>query len=328
MFNALRKTDLAVDLGTSKIAVFVRGEGLVLNEPACIAFRGEPDRADQVLAVGQEAAEMVGKTPRGVFVAQPIQDGVISDCRMASELLGTLLDRHGPRLRGGRRRQYLVGTLLGANSMERRSFEQVALAAGASDVRLVDEPLAAAVGAGLPIAEPLANMVVDVGGGATEAIVVSLKKLVSGGSIRIGGDAMDEAIRNYLHRKLGLDVGKREARRLKEVALAGITDRLLARGFDVRLRRPSVATISVGEIHAALRQPFTAIVEMVKDVVDGLPPELSADLMHQGITLTGGGATIESLRQKLADELKVEVRAVRGPEQAMIRGCGQMLDYV
>lgn len=324
-----RPSDIAVDLGTSKIAVYVRGEGVVLEEPACLAFRGTPDRLGAVIAVGHEAARMFGKTPQGAFVVQPIQDGVISDCRMAGLLLKALMDKYQIGAGLGRRR-FLVGTLFGATSMERRSFEQVALAAGAKDVVLVAEPLAAAVGAGLPIDEPRANMVVDVGGGATEALVVSMKRVVSGGSIRVGGDAMNDAIRHALHRGFGLDVGIHEARRLKEAVSGAVGPAmpLTARGLDARVRRPRAASLQVRDVREALTGPCNAIVEMVQSVVDGLPAELSADLVDRGIILTGGGAATQALQMRIEAATGVTVRSLASPQQAVIQGCGRMLDYL
>lgn len=329
MFNFLRRADIAVDLGTSKIAVFVRGEGLVLEEPACIAFKGRPSSPGAVVAVGHEAAKMCGKTPQGTFVVKPIQEGVISDCQVAGLLLKTLLAKHGLD-KGLSRRRFLVGALYGASSMERHSFEQVALSAGAKDVLLVAEPLAAAVGASLPIDEPRANMVVDIGGGATEAIVVSLKSVVRGGSVRIGGDTMNHAIMHALHRHVGLDVGLQEARRLKE-AVAGPIDldsRLETRGLDVRQRCPRLASVRAGDLCSALTAPLTAITDMVKSVVNGLPAELAGDLTELGITLTGGGSASVALQRKLEEATQVAIKPLQAPQRAVINGCGLMLDYV
>lgn len=327
MLNFLRKADIAVDLGTSKIAVFIRGEGLVLEEPACIGFSGTPDKPRGIVAIGHEAARMRGRTPQGLFVVNPIQDGVISDCRIAGILLRALLAKHGVDTRLARRR-FLVGTLFGATCMERRSFEQVARQAGAGDVVLVKEPFAAAVGANLPIEEPGANMVVDVGGGAAEAIVVSLKRVVAGGSIRIGGDTMNDSIIQALHRGIGLDIGTQEARRLKET-IAGDLDpntRLETRGLDVRLGRPRRDTVLVGDLRAALSPPLSAITEMVRKLVDGLSAELTGDLMDRGITLAGGGAATLALQKMIEDAIHVAVKPLASPHHAVINGCGRMLD--
>ncbi len=328
MFSAFRKTDIAIDLGTSKIAVFVRGEGLVLEEPACIVFRGAPRDPRAIVATGYEAARMCGKAPQGMFVVKPIHNGVIGDCHAAGLLLGNLLSKHqvGKRLA---RRRLLVGALFDASSMERRAFELVALAAGARDVVLVHEPLAAAVGAGLRIEEPRANMVVDVGGGATEAIVVTLKSIVAGGSMRIGGDSMNEAIIQTLRRTIGLEVGLQEARRLKEL-VAGAIDlgrKIETRGFDVRLRRPRSTLVSAGDVRAAISGSISAIANMVKGVVDSLPAELAVDLIDLGITLTGGGAATQALQQEIEAITHVTAKVLDMPHRAVINGCGRMLDY-
>jgi rod shape-determining protein MreB len=328
MLKLLRKADLAVDLGTSKIAVFVRGEGLVLEEPACIAFRRNTHDQESVIAVGHEAEKMDGKTPHGSYVVRPIQDGVITNCHVAGKLLQSLLKKHDIGTRFGSRR-FLVGTLFGASSMERRSFEQVALAAGAKDVLLIPEPFAATIGAGLPIEEPRASMVVDVGGGATEALVVSLKNIVSGDSIRIGGDAMNEAIIQHLSRHVGLNIGTLEAKRLKERAASSedLTASIQVRGIDIQRRRPIITTVRIGDLQKALQPSLIAITNMVKNVIDNLPAELSADLLDHGIVLTGGGAAIEPLRKSIERITQVSVKSLQEPQQAVINGCGKMLDY-
>jgi rod shape-determining protein MreB len=328
MLAALRKTDIAVDLGTSKIAVVVRGEGRVFEEPACIAFRGPRRDPRSVVAIGDEAVQMRGKTPPEIELVWPIKDGVVSDCHAAGILLWKLLAKHQVG-RGLRRRRFLVGTLFGASSMERRAFEQVALVAGASSVALVHEPLAAAVGAGLPIEEPQANMIVDIGAGASEAMVVSLKAVAGGGSLRVGGDAMSEAIKQSLHRSIGLDIGLGEATRLKEAVAAPLgPDTLLeARGLDVRLRRPRRARVRGDVLRSALTLPINAIVSMVQNVVDGLPAELAADLIERGITLAGGGAATETLRRGIEHATHVTVKPLTTPHQAVINGCGRMLGY-
>lgn len=329
MLNLLKKTDIAVDLGTSKIAVFVRGEGLVFEEPACIAFRGTLESPRDVVATGLDAARMFGKTPQGMFVVNPIQDGVISDCRAAGLLLHALMTKHHVGT-GLTRRRFLVGTLYGASSMERRAFEQVALHAGAKNVALVHEPLAAAVGAGLRIEEPRANMVIDVGGGATEAIVISLKSVVSGGSIRVGGNAMNDAIILALRRNFGLEIGVQEARRLKEM-VAGtmlVDAEIVVRGVDARMRRPRSSVVTAHDVRAALSSSFAAITNMVSNVIDRLPAELAADLMDRGITLTGGGAATLALQKRIEEATHVTVYPLDAPHQAVINGCGLMLDYI
>ncbi len=328
MFKFLRSADLAVDLGTSKIAVYVRGEGLVVEEPACIAFKGSPSRQATSSPSGTKPRRCAARRLKAPSGKSPIDNGVISDCWAAGLLLETLLAKHRIRTRVGRRR-FLVGTLFGANTMERRSFEQVARLAGAGHVALVQEPYAAAVGAGLQIAEARASMVVDVGGGATEALVLSLKNVVRGGSVRIGGNAMNEAIQQYLHRHVGLDVGLQEAERLKEAVAGPLNPEtlLVTRGIDTRLRRPRAATVTAEAMRTALTLPLVAIAGMVKDVVEGLPEELAADLISTGITLTGGGASTLALQTLIEATTQVPVHAHAARHRAMIDGCGRMLDY-
>jgi rod shape-determining protein MreB len=320
--------DIAVDLGTSKIAAFVRGEGLVFEEPAYIAFRQNVRGTTETIAVGHEAAQMCGRTPPRTTVVKPIQDGVINDSRAAGLLLQALLHKHNTGGQAARRR-FLVGSLFGANSMELRAFERVAQSIGARKIKLVSEPLAAAVGAELPIDEPRANMVVDVGGGATEAIVVSMKRIVSGGSVRIGGDSMNQAVIKLLRRTYGIDVSLEEAKRLKESvgAADNVAGALEVRGFDIRLRRPSLVAVRIADLQGALNSSISSIAEMVKRVVDGLPAELAADLLDSGITLTGGAAGTLGLRQRIEDAIQVDVTVLIDPQQAVIKGCGRMLEY-
>lgn len=329
MLNFLKKMDIAVDLGTTKIAVFVKGEGLVIEESACIAFKGTVNNPGSIIAFGNEATAMIGKMPQGTTIIRPIRDGVISNCSLTSKLLRMLFKKYRIGVRSVRHPRMLVGTLFGASGAERRSFENVALGAGASKVTLVPEPLAAAVGAGLPIQEPSANMVIDVGGGATEALVISLKDIVAGGSIRIGGDSMTEAIIQFLHRA-GLDIGHHEANRIKELAIASLSpnDCLEVKGYDAALRRPCLTQIRIGDLQSALEISFSAIIDMVRNVIEHLPAELAADLIECGITLTGGGAVIGALRKRLKESAQIEVTTIPNPQQAVIMGCGQMLDYL
>ncbi|MGE0172400.1 MAG: rod shape-determining protein MreB [Oligoflexales bacterium] len=328
MRRILERSEIAIDLGTSKIAAFVRGEGLAFEEPACIAFKGTPYNQGPVVAVGTEAARMRERTPQGLFVVSPIRDGVITDSVTTGVLLKELLAKHRIPTRLPKRR-FLVGTLLGASDIERRSFEHVARFAGAKEVVLVAEPFAAAIGVGLPIDEPRANMIVDIGGGATEAVVVSLKRVVSGGSVRFGGDAMDEAIIQELHKWFSLDIGKQEARRIKEI-VSGLVDpnsSVEVRGVDVRQHRPRAAIVPVGRIFGALARTIGIITDMVKRVIEHLPPELAADLSDAGITLTGGGASIVGLQKSIEEATGIQIKALDTPQQAMIQGCGHMLQY-
>lgn len=326
MQSLLARADVALDLGTSKIAVFVKGEGLVLESPACIAFTERRSGRRDILATGWDAAAMRGRTPPGATVVEPIRDGVISDCQAGAWLVDAFLREAGVQRHVARRR-FLVGTLFGATGMERRAFEQVALGAGARSVDLVPEPYAAALGAGLPLAEPRASMVVDVGGGATETLVISLARFVGGGSVRIGGDAMNAAIAQTMRRKAGIEIGIHEARRLKEAVAAPIdgNEPLAVRGIDVQRRLPCQATVSAADVRSALTAPIAAITAMVRRVIEALPVELAADLVEHGITLTGGGAATHALQKSLEDAARVAVHAVAAPERAVIFGCGRML---
>ncbi len=326
--NFTRSSDIAIDLGTSKIAIFVRDEGLVIEEAACVAFRGVERRKENIVAFGDLAASIAGREPRGITVVKPIRDGVINDTRVASLLLSLLLEKAGIG-RSFARARVLVGALYGANTIERRAFEQVVNLGGGRRVRLVAEPFAAAIGASLLIDEPRASMVVDIGGGATEAIVVSLSQIVCGNSIRIGGDSMSNSIADLLQAKFGFAIGTLEASRLyKAVSEAtDMTAEIRIRGFDLQANAPSTLSIPISELQNALRGSINTITAMVKNVIDSLTPELSADLIGDGITLTGGCSGNLALRQNIERVTQIAVKSIAAPQRAVIHGAGKMLEY-
>ena len=323
--------DLAVDLGTVNTVVHMRGRGIVLNEPSVVALEWV-NGIRRVAAVGHNAKMMMGKTPDGIQVVRPMRDGVIADLDVAEQMIKYFIDQaHGGPSRLPRRPAMVVCIPSGATSVDRRAIRQAADNAGASKVLLIEEPMAAAIGAGLPVTEPLGAMVVDIGGGTTEVAVLSLQGLAYSTSVRIGGDKMDDAIASAVRRKHNLLIGEATAERIKhEIGTALTPDgeprTLLVRGRHLSSGMPQEIAIDQAEVAQALAEPVSQILTAVRSALENTAPELAADIVDQGIVLTGGGALLRRLDEALALSTGVPVVVANDPLLCVARGAGRALE--
>lgn len=317
--------DLGVDLGTSNTLIYARGRGVVLNEPSVVSFNRATGKVE---AVGSSAKEMLGRTPRGVVALEPLRDGVIAHLEATQTMLAHFIRKALSGARGTRPR-VVVGIPGDTTQIERRAVEDAAYRAGARSVRLVKESLAAAVGAGLPVGEPVGNMIVDVGSGTTDVAVVSLAGVAYETVVRVAGNEMDEAVIECLKQNHGLEVGKRTAERVKiELGSALPLDTPLSaevRGRDPRAGLPKTVVVTDGEIREALSAPLRSVVSAVRAALDRTPPELSADIVDRGIVLTGGGALLRRLDALLSAETGVAVTVAEDPLLSVARGAGRLL---
>ena len=335
MFKKLRgmfSNDLSIDLGTANTLIYVRGQGIVLNEPSVVAVR--QDRAiggtRSVAAVGAEAKQMLGRTPGNITTIRPMKDGVIADFTYTEAMLKHFIKKaHKSRfLRPSPR--VLVCVPAGSTQVERRAIKESAEEAGARDVYLIEEPMAAAIGAGLPVSEASGSMVVDIGGGTTEVGVISLGGMVYKGSARVGGDKFDDAIINYIRRNYGMLIGDPTAELIKKEigsAFPGSEVREMeVKGRNLSEGVPRSFTISSNEILEALTEPLNNIVSEVKKALEETPPELGADIAERGMMLTGGGALLRDLERLLAEETGLPVLVAEEPLTCVVRGCGLALE--
>lgn len=335
MFGFLRSylsSDLAIDLGTANTLIFVAGKGIVLDEPSVVALRMEEGHKDDVQAVGHEAKNMLGKTPKNIRAVRPMKDGVIADFEVTEQMIKYFIKRvHDSKLLAPSPR-IVICVPCGSTQVERRAIRDAALAAGASLVRLLEEPMAAAMGAGLPVDEALGSMVVDIGGGTTEVGVISLGGMVYHGSVRVGGDKFDEAIVSYIRRNYGMLIGDTTAENIKKdigSAFPGSEVREIeVKGRNQAEGIPRSFTISSNEILEALSEPINQIVSAVKSALEETPPELGADIAERGLVLTGGGALLRDLDRLLAEETGLPVFVAEEPLTCVARGCGKALEKI
>ena len=325
--------DLSIDLGTANTLIYVRGKGIVLNEPSVVAIREEPGRGGKVLeAVGVEAKNMLGRTPGHITAIRPLKDGVIADFSVTEKMLQHFIKKaHGSRYFRPSPR-VLVCVPYGSTQVERRAIRESAEGAGARKVYLVEEPMAAAIGAGMPVHEARGSMVLDIGGGTSEVAVISLNGIVYSQSVRIGGDRFDEAIINYVRRNHGTLIGESTAERIKmeigcafsqtEVREIEISGRNLAEGV------PRMFTINSNEILEALHEPLAGIVAAVRSALEQTPPELCSDVAERGIVLTGGGALLRDIERLIASETGLHVHVADDPLTCVARGGGRALELV
>jgi len=324
--------DLAIDLGTANTLIFVRGKGIVLDEPSVVAIRGEggPGGRRTIAAVGREAKLMLGKAPGNISVIRPMKDGVIADFTMTEQMLKQFIKKvHVSRLLSPSPR-IIICVPSGSTQVERRAIRESAERAGASQVFLIEEPMAAAIGAELPVADATGSMVVDIGGGTTEVGVISLGGMVYAGSVRVGGDKFDEAIVNYIRRNYGMLIGDATSEHIKkqigsafpgsEVREIEVKGRNLAEGI------PRSFTISSNEVLEALTEPLNQIVSAVKIALEQTPPELGADIAERGMVLTGGGALLRDIDRLLTEETGLPVVIADDPLTCVARGSGRALD--
>jgi rod shape-determining protein MreB len=321
----LRGRDLAVDLGTANTIIYERGRGVVLDEPSVVAVRAG---TAQLVAAGARAKEMVGRTPETITAVRPLRDGVISDADVTERMLRWFVDEVSPsRLL---RPRVVVCVPSDITSVERRALEDAMLRAGARRVYVIEEPMAAAIGAGLPVHETAASMVVDIGGGTTDVAVISLGGVVSARSVRIGGDEVDDAIVAHLKSEYSLLLGERSAEQIKVAAGSAfplreeISERV--RGRDLGTGLPKTVVVNSTEIRRAIEGPLLQIVELVRSVLDVCPPELAGDVLDRGVVLTGGGALLRGLDERLRHELGVPVHVADDPLRAVARGAGRCVE--
>jgi len=326
----LFSTDMAIDLGTANTLIYLHGQGVVLNEPSVVAiYTGGGRQGRRVLAVGADAKRMLGRTPDAIQAIRPLKDGVIADFVVTEDMLKQFIRKVHKRTWGIAPR-IVICVPYGSTPVERRAIRESALSAGARDVFLIEEPMAAAIGADLPVTEASGSMVVDIGGGTTEIAVISYGGIVHSRSVRVGGDKMDEAIINHLRRKYNLLIGSATAENIK-IELGSAYPQKDRREMDVKGRDlingvPKNLTLDDSEIMEALTESVNALVETIKICLERTPPELAADIVDKGIVLTGGGAQISGLDQLIREETGLPVTIADNPLQCVVLGCGRVLE--
>jgi rod shape-determining protein MreB len=325
----LFSNDLAIDLGTATTLVYVKGKGIVLFEPSVVAVRKDSKGGRKILAVGQEAKKMLGRTPGNIVAIRPMKDGVIADFEITESMLRYFISQ----VHKGRtlvRPRIIVAVPSGITEVEKRAVSESAQSAGAREVYLIEEPMAAAIGAGLPISEPAGNMIVDIGGGTSEVAVISLSGIVYCQSVRVGGDKMDEAIVQFIKRKYNLLIGERSAENIKiQIGTAYPEEEVRTmelKGRDLVAGTPKVLQVTSEEIREAIDEPINAIVEAVKTTLERTPPELSADIVDKGIILAGGGALLRNFDILLREETGLPITIADDPLSAVVLGAGKALD--
>lgn len=331
MFERLFKIfskDLAIDLGTANTLIYMEGKGIILKEPSVVAIK-EDGRYKKVVAVGEEAKRMLGKTPGMIKAIRPLREGVIADFEVTEAMIRYFIQKvHN--------RSYLVKPRIiisvpsGTTQVERRAVKESAESAGAREVYLIEEPMAAAIGAGLPITEPVANMIVDIGGGTTEVAIISLGGIVVAHSIKVAGDKIDEAIVQYVKRKYNLLIGEATAEQIK-IQIGNVQpeepyETLEIKGRDLISGVPKTITISSKEIQEAIKEPVDAILQAIKEILEIAPPELSADLVDRGIILSGGGALLKNLDRYISQGTGLPVQVAEDPLICVALGAGKALD--
>ncbi len=320
--------DIGIDLGTANTLVYVRGRGIVINEPSVVAIE---KKSKKVLAIGSEAKEMVGRTPGNIVAIRPLRDGVISDFDVTEQMLHYFIHKvHDRMLLRVPRPRVVVGIPSGVTEVEKRAVYDATISAGAREAYLIEEPMAAAIGAGLPVSSAQGSMIVDIGGGTTEVAVTSLGGIVVTRSIRVAGDEMDEDIIAYARQKYNLLVGEQMAERVKILAGSAypLEQEIVVelRGRNLVTGLPDSVDISSVELREALRNSVGIIVETVRQAIDETPPELVSDLMEHGIALAGGGALLKGLAQRLSEETKMRVYVAEDPLSCVARGAGMVLE--
>jgi cell division protein ftsA len=324
--------DLAIDLGTANTLIYSKGKGIVLDEPSVVAMQIHPDTGQRsVLAVGTDAKKMLGRTPGTIQAIRPMKDGVIANFTVTEKMLKHFIKKV-THSRFAATPRIVICVPCGSTQVERKAIRDSAEAAGASAVYLIEDPMAAAIGAGLPIEEPTGSMVVDIGGGTTEVGVMSLSGVVYSHSVRVGGDAFDEAITNYVRRNYGMLIGESTAESIKKeigTAFPGMeVKELEVKGHNVAEGIPRSFTISSNEILEAITEPVNQIVQSVKTALEQTPPELGADIAERGLVLTGGGALLKGLDRLLAEETGLPVMIAEDPLTCVARGTGRALNLV
>ncbi|BCD68453.1 rod shape-determining protein [Nitratiruptor sp. YY09-18] len=323
--------DMGIDLGTANTLVLSKGEGIIINEPSVVAIKRDKLGRQNILAVGREAKEMVGKTPGDIKAIRPMKDGVIADFDVTEKMIRYFIEKAHKR-KAFIRPRIIICVPYGLTQVERKAVKESALSAGAREVYLIEEPMAAAIGAGLPVKEPQGSLVVDIGGGTTEIGVISLGGLVVSKSIRVAGDKIDASIIDYIKRKYNLIIGDRVAEEVKiEVGTAMPLDeplKMTITGRDQVGGLLNSITVTSEDIYEAMKEPIKAIAEALKDVLEQTPPELAGDIIENGIVLTGGGALIRNLDRYLSEAVKIPVFIAEEPLLAVATGTGKVLEEI
>ncbi|MBE1538025.1 rod shape-determining protein [Actinomadura algeriensis] len=319
--------DMAVDLGTANTLVYVRGRGIVLNEPSVVAIN---TNTGKIVAVGLEAKRMIGRTPGNIVAVRPLKDGVIADFDVTEKMLRYFIQKVHKRRHFAKPR-IVVAVPSGITGVEQRAVKEAGYQAGARRVYIIEEPMAAAIGSGLPVYEPTGNMVVDIGGGTTEVAIISLGGIVTSQSVRVGGDELDQAIISFSKKEYSLMLGERTAEEIKMAigsAYPGGDEEPHAeiRGRDLVSGLPKTVVISAEEVRRAIEEPVNSIVDAVKTTLDKCPPELSGDIMDRGIALTGGGALLKSLDERLREETGMPIHLVDNPLDSVALGTGKCVE--
>ncbi|HLR07680.1 MAG TPA: rod-share determining protein MreBH [Bacillota bacterium] len=322
--------EIGIDLGTANILIYSKSKGIVLNEPSVVAI---DTTTKNVVAVGEEAKEMVGKTPQNIVPIRPLKDGVIADYDVTAQMLKVFLKKVSKKMGLSMRKPtVVVCTPSGSTSVERRAIHNAITSYGAKQVHLIEEPVAAAIGADLPVEEPIANVIVDIGGGTSEVGIISFGGVVSCNDARIGGDNMDEAIINYIRKQYNILVGERTAETIKTTI--GYShpnhkeETMEVRGRDMVSGLPKTITISSKEIHTALKESLEQILETIRVTLENCPPELSGDIVDRGIVLTGGGSQLNGMKEWLAHEINVPVHTAPNPLESVAIGTGRSLKMI
>ncbi len=325
----LFSNDLAIDLGTATTLVYVKGKGIVLCEPSVVAVRKDSRGGKTILAVGKEAKRMLGRTPGNIVAIRPMKDGVIADFEITERMLRYFI----AQVHKGRtlvRPRIIVSVPSGITEVEKRAVRESAQSAGAREVYLIEEPMAAAIGAGLPVSEPSGNMIVDIGGGTSEVAVISLSGIVYAQSVRVGGDKMDDAVAQFIKRKYNLLIGERTAETVKIQIGTAYPEKEMKtmeiKGRDLVAGNPKVLQVNSEEIREALAEPVNSIVEAVKTTLERTPPELAADIVDKGIVLAGGGSLLHNLDVLLREETSLPITIAEDPLSAVVLGSGKALD--
>lgn len=320
--------DIGIDLGTATTLVYVEGKGIVLNEPSVVAIEKD---VGKVLAVGEEAKSMIGKTPGNIVAIRPLKDGVIADFDTTQSMLRYFINRVHKRSNLFRPR-VVIGVPSGVTEVEKRAVQEAAYSAGVREAHLIEEPMAAAIGAGLPISEPIGNMIVDIGGGTTEVAVISLGGIVVSQSRRVAGDEMDESIIQYIKKSYNLLIGEKTAERIKIEAGSAYPQEeestVEVKGRDLIQGLPKTIQITSSEIREAMTEPITTIIEAIKSTLEETPPELTSDIMERGVVLAGGGALLRDIDKLISHSTGIPVRLAEDPIAAVVLGTGKVLEEI
>lgn len=327
IFSAFKK-DMGIDLGTANTLVYIKGKDIVIREPSVVAIQTS---SKQVLAVGEEAKRMIGRTPGNIVAIRPLRDGVIADFDITQSMLKYFIRRATQR-RSLFQPRVVVCVPSGVTEVEKRAVEEAAIHAGARDAYLIEEPMAAAIGAGLPVHEPTGSLIVDIGGGTTEVAVISLGGIVTSKSIRVGGDELDEAIVSYIKKEYSLMIGERTAEDIKiNIGSANINSKeskMNIRGRDLISGLPKTIEITSKEIYGAMKEQIYNILDAIKSTLEKTPPELAADIIEQGIMLTGGGALLDGIDKLIKNETGMPVNIAENPLDCVAIGTGKALDSI